>query len=359
MEQTEEMIMLLNRMPNPAFFVSGGRITHANPSALSRLIAVGDAVGEMLVTGAQEYAEFQGGCLYLTLRICGVPCEASVTRMGGFDCFVLEQEADQAELQAMALAARELRGPLSTVMTVADRLFPLTGTDDSPETQNQVSRINRGLFQMLRIVSNMSDAYRYSQDTAPRLEIRDVCGILEELFREIAPLIRCAGAELRYTVPAETVYCLVDEEKLERGIHNILSNALKFTPKGGTIDARVVRRGSMLFLTVRNDGTGEGLSGSFYRDFRRAPGIEEGRFGIGLGMVLIRSAATAHGGTVLLEQNAELGTRITMSIAIRQNGDASVRASVLHVDYAGERDHRLLELSDSLPLSLYRSENIN
>lgn len=359
MEQTEELTMLLNRISSPAFFVSGGRITHANPPALSRMVAVGDEIGDMLVTGAQEYAEFRDGCLYLTLRLGGVSCEASVTRMGGFDCFVLEQEADQAELQAMALAARELRGPLSTVMTVADRLFPLAGTDDSPETQNQVARINRGLFQMLRIVSNMSDAYRYSQGADARLEIRDICGILEELFRESAELIRCAGVELRYTGPAETVYCLVDEEKLERGVHNILSNALKFAPKGGTIDASLVRRGRMLFLTVRNGGSSGGLSGSLYRTFRRAPGIEDGRFGIGLGMVLIRSAAAAHGGTVLLEQNAEGGTRITMSIAIRQNGDACVRASVLHVDYAGERDHRLLELSDSLPLSLYRSENIN
>ena len=47
-----------------------------------------------------------------------------------------------------------------------------------------------------------------------------------------------------------------------------------------------------------------------------------------------------------------------MSIALRQNNDPTVRASILHVDYAGERDHRLLEFSDVLPSELYGIDKI-
>ena len=74
-------------------------------------------------------------------------------------------------------------------------------------------------------------------------------------------------------------------------------------------------------------------------------------------MVLVRCIASIHGGTVLMEQGER--NRVTMTIAIRQSPDGTVRSNRLLVDYAGERDHRLIELADVLPSELYRKENIN
>ena len=208
---------------------------------------------------------------------------------------------------------------------------------------------------MLRIVGNMSDAYRYSKESQSHMEIRDICAIWDEFFSNSAQLIAHAGIKLQYTGLQESVYCLIDSEKLERAANNILSNAAKFCAKGSTIDVRLTRRGSMLYLSVQDDGSGipQQLRSSVYSRFHRQPGIEDGRFGIGLGMVLIRSAAAIHGGTVLIEQLPSQGTRITMTMQIRQSGDSAVRSPAFRVDYAGEQDHRLIELSESLPTSLY------
>ena len=361
MEQREEIILMLNQIPNPAFLVKDGSVLEVNPSAEVQMIAVGMAVQALLATGTQEYMEYTGGSLFLTLRICDNLYNTSVSKVGLYDLFILEQEDDVAELQSMALAAQELRSPLAGVMSVADSLFPLLGDSEDQDSQKKIAQLNRGLFQMLRIVSNMSDAYRYNREQHPRLETRDICGILDSLFSASIPLVEYAGLSLRFTGLSERIYCLVDEEKLERGIHNIISNALKFTPPGGTIDARLVRKKNMLYLTVQN--TSCDIPGRFpenvQRFYQRMPGLEDSRFGIGLGMVLIRGAATAHGGTLLLEKTKEHGTRITLSIAIRQSSDPNVRTSIFQVDYAGERDHHLLEFSDSLPDGLYLTENIN
>ena len=75
-------------------------------------------------------------------------------------------------------------------------------------------------------------------------------------------------------------------------------------------------------------------------------------------MVLIRSTAAVHGGTVLVDHPDGVGTRITISFAIRQ-GKATLRSPRMRIDYAGERDHALVELSDVLPAHLYRSDLIN
>lgn len=358
MEQIEETISMLDLMIRPAFCVKDGIIVRVNEAARKHMISTDTPVAQMLLTGVQEYAEFQDGCLYLTLSLVGAPCGASVTRMDGLDVFLLEEDDDRAELQSMALAAQELRKPLTNIMTVTDGLFPLAESDMNPSMQDQVARINRGLFQMQRIICNMSDAYRYWKDTGTQQETRDIGAILDEIFSNAAPLLRQINIDLRYTGLRESIFCLVDEEKLERAINNILSNAVKFMPADGILEAKLTRRGHTLYLTVQDNGSGvlEALRSSVYTRFRREPCLEDSRFGIGLGMVLIRSAASAHGGTVLLDRTEEGLNRLTMTLAIRQNTESIVRSSnhILHPDYAGERDHRLLELSEVLPAELYK-----
>ena len=185
--------------------------------------------------------------------------------------------------------------------------------------------------------------------------------IVAEQFELSVPLIQCSNISLTYSVPTEPVFGIVDAEKLERAVGNILSNAVKFTPPGGTIHAKLTRKGKTLYLTVQDSGDGlpEHVKATFYSRYTRQPGIEDNRFGIGLGMVLVRQTAALHGGTVLMEQGKEFGLRLTMTIPIRQPSDAGVRSPMIHVDYAGDRDHRLLELADCLPAEAFKRENIN
>ena len=82
--------------------------------------------------------------------------------------------------------------------------------------------------------------------------------------------------------------------------------------------------------------------------------MEEPNQGIGLGMVLIRSAAAAHGGTVLVRRMPDGGTSITMTLAIRKKTDSTLTSPILHMDYAGGFDHALMELADVLPPELYQ-----
>ena len=72
-------------------------------------------------------------------------------------------------------------------------------------------------------------------------------------------------------------------------------------------------------------------------------------------MVLIRSAAATHGGSVLIDHPEGVGTRITMTLAIRQDTPGAVRSPLLRMDSAGERDHGLIELSQQLPAELYET----
>ena len=356
MDREMDALGMLDLMVSPGFCVKEGKIEKCNASALGLLLREGTDIASLLATGASEYAEFDHGCLHLMLDVFGAKVGASVTRMGRWDIFILEEESEQVELQAIALSARELREPLTGILLAADRLFPMTAVQEDPAMQEQMARMNRGLYQLLRIVGNMSDAGRYSTAPAAQQETVDIPAFMQEVFDKARDLTAHAGITLVFENLNHSIYSLADLEKLERAILNILSNAIKFTPTGGKITAKLTRKGSRLALTVQDSGEGipDAIRSNIHRRWQRQPAIEDPRFGIGLGMVLIRSAAASHGGAVLIDHPEDSGTRITMTLAIRQDTSGTVRSPLFRPDYAGERDHSLIELAEILPKELYK-----
>lgn len=349
MEHQRDILGMLDLMVVPAFCVKDQTILRGNAAAQGLLITSGTPVRELVTDGWEEYEGFRGECLYLTINLAGERRGAAVRKADGLDIFILEQDPAHGELTALALAARELRDPLSKVMLSAEKLFPSSQSADA-------AGLNRGLYQMLRILGNMSDAGSFHANC--HLQTVNICAGMEEVFSKAAVTLAGIGVELRYQVPAESIYCLADMAQLERAVLNMLSNAVKFSVPNHTLTAELTRQDRTLRLSVTGSGTiPEELLPTLFTRYLRQPGLEDGRFGIGLGMVLIRSAAGNHGGTVLIDRPGEDLTRITMTLAIRQNTAPVFRSPMLRTDYSGERDHTLVELSDCLPSELYDPRN--
>ncbi len=345
MDELNHNIPMLDLMLRPALCVEDGRIVHINPAAGKYLLSPGMTIGPMIASGAQEYGDFSEGCLFLTLQIGDRSIGASVMRMQGQDVLILEEPQDQSELQALALAATQLREPLAGILAITDKL------DDQP----QMAQLNRRMFQMMRLITNMSDAHRYACSDTGRMEYVQISSFFEELFLRAGQLLASAELKLEYWGLREAVYTLADPERLERAAYNLLSNSAKFAPKGSTIQVRLTHKGNRLYLSVADEGPGidSHIQGSLYSRFLREPALEDDRYGLGLGMVLVRSTAAIHGGAVLVDRPENLGNRTTMTLQIRSSRQALVRSPVFRMDYAGEWDHALLELSDCLPAELY------
>ncbi len=340
----------LNRCTCPGFAVKNNIITHCNQAALALLLAPGMDVRELLITGAEEYAVFQSGCLYLKLKLSSKGWGASVSRDADHHIFLLDQEPEDADLRSLSLAARELRSPLSNLMIAADSLARYSGED--PLVQEQLARLNRSLHQMHRLVNNMSDAAR--SDILTPAGVHDWSRLIHDIFEKISTQLENTNIQLTYEGLSHSVTGLANEGQLERAILNIVSNAMKFMPEGGRIHATLTQKENMLYLSIRDSGSGiaDPILSNVFTRYQRQPGIEDSRYGIGLGMVLIRSAAADHGGTVLIDSPGGKGTRVTMTMAIRQNA-AMLKSPVIPPMVDGSRQV-LTELSESLPWELYK-----
>lgn len=338
---------MLELMTQPAFCVKDGIIQMANHEARAFSLESGMEIFPLLLTGEEEYRDFTGGCLSLQLSIQGIPMDATVTKLADAHVFLMGSGEESGELRALALAARELRQPLSNLIAIADTIR----SDGDPKGQDKLARLSRGLYQMERTIGNMSDTGMGGSMFAP--EYRDIPAVVEEIFKKAAALLSETGAVLTYTGLNREVYGMIDARQMERSVLNILSNALKFTPSGCEIQASLTQQGSFLRLCIRDNGPGidSSILPSLFSRYLRQPGLEDSRFGLGLGMLLIRSAALSHGGTLLVDQPEGGGTRITMTMKLLKPTENTVRSPM--VVLSGGRDLGLIELSSCLPLSVY------
>ncbi len=351
MEKQKENHSLLDLIPSPGFCVRDHQITALNASAAQLGLTRGSNITSLLLTGKHEYASFTGGSLHLTLQVGYGIRGASVTRVEEEDIFLLDPETESPVFRAMSLAARELRSPLTGILINAARLSD--SEELSPENREIAARLNRGLYQLLRIVSNMSDAGTGS--LLSHQELLDVDALFREILEKAMALTQGTGIRITYQGLNKPIETVVSRQMLERAALNMISNAIKFSPKDGEIKVSLTRQGKLLSFSVQDGGAGvpEDIRSSLFRRYLRQPTIEDPRQGIGLGMVLIQSAASEHQGAVLVDRPEGAGTRVTMTIAICQNGAAVLHSNTLSVDYTGEQDHALIELSEFLPPELY------
>lgn len=347
MERNQEIVTMLKLMPQPAFLVQDGIIRHTNAAAGIYLLQENTPLSTIMEHGTEDYTAFNDGSLYLSLRLGHLRLGASVIHIGSWDLFTLEQPSEQDQLRVLALAAQQLRGPMTSLMLSTDAWMQ--------QDNAQTAAASRSIHQLLRIISNMSDAQQYAQPGSDRREYCDFVSILGEILEKSNAYLQESGIPMQWELPSTPVYTMLDRDKLERAVLNMLANAIKFASGPKTVSVRLKVTGDRLHLSVNGESTI--TNANVYCNFQRQPSLEDPRHGLGLGMVLIRSFALSHGGCVLTDQPTPNASRITLTLPICKTFDGQVRSPLMQIDYACQQDRCLLELSEVLPIAAYRTEN--
>lgn len=346
---------MLEQIMLPAFLVKDGTVICTNTPAAQHNITTDTTISDLISIGAEEFYGFTGGKLSLALSIGGVDHPATVSVADDCYLFVLESDYDSPEMLAYALVAQNLREPLANVMASAQQLSNQAVSQDE-YTRDKLADIQQNLHRILRMISNMSDSGKLVKPTFYQLKACDAVWVFDEMLEKAAALLAESGRKLEYSLPGVAVNTSLDSELLGRAVHNLISNAAKYSPAGTDIRAKLKHNGNRLVFTVENDLTPDGMQncGNLFHKHLRQPGLESGKNGLGLGMSIVRNVAMAHGGTVLAELLDQSRMRITLTIAVRETDDALLRSPIqLPVDYSGGFDHTILELSDVLSAHLY------
>ncbi len=234
------------------------------------------------------------------------------------------EEANRSKDEFLATVSHELRNPLNAIAgwTVILR----TGPADEQACQHAAEVIARNARALTRIVEDILDVSRIVTGKL-RIEPREteLTSVVQSAVDAVRPAAEAKHIVLETRLePAGPVWG--DPDRLQQVVWNLVSNAVKFTPKAGRVDVRLHRAESQVEIVVSDNGpgiAGELLPHVFDR-FRQADSSSTRRHGgLGLGLAIVRHLVELHGGTVgVTSGGSDLGTTFTVSLPIRILGTA-------------------------------------
>lgn len=240
------------------------------------------------------------------------------------------KELDQLKSQFFANVSHELRTPLALILGPTEKLLSSGDVDDRQRRELEVVARNAHL-----LLKHVNDLLNASKLEAGKMNPEYGEVNLAELVRLVAGHFESLAADkgVQYRIEAASdLRGQVDLEKLQRVLLNLLSNAFKFTPAGGTVRCtlRPDRSRSRFVLEVADSGPGvapEHREAVFER-FRQIEGGSTRRFGgTGLGLAIARDFVQLHGGTLSVSGAAEGGALFTVDLPLTAPEGTAVRAT--------------------------------
>jgi len=223
------------------------------------------------------------------------------------------KQLDQIRREFVANVSHELRTPLSILRGYIEVLL------DEPETSREelariLSIMERHSKRLQRLVDNLlSLAQLESSQATLDLTVVRVDELFNNLIRDWKEKLAAKNLKVIRDLPPETVALHADGTRLEEVLHNLLDNAVKFSPENGQIHLRATRRGADVVLSVADDGLGIGkehLPRIFERFYRADKARSRELGGSGLGLAIVKHIAQLHGGRVEAESELGKGTVI-------------------------------------------------
>ncbi|MBW7996454.1 MAG: cell wall metabolism sensor histidine kinase WalK [Candidatus Glassbacteria bacterium] len=219
---------------------------------------------------------------------------------------------DKAKDDFLSLVSHELRTPLSSVLLYSEML--LDGMDDSKETRHDfLSIIVDNCRRLTRLINDVLDLSKIEAGRMPFKPIElDLTDIVAETVSGLKPTID--AKKLNYTSDGieKGVKLWGDRDRVIQVLTNIISNAVKFTPEGGSISVALQQRGNQGLVSITDSGKGisrEDIPKVFDR-FSHLESIEHHSEGSGLGMTISKSIIERLGGEIWIE--SEIGTGATV-----------------------------------------------
>ena len=210
------------------------------------------------------------------------------------------KESDRRKNEFLAMLAHELRSPLAPIRN-ALHIMRLAGANGEA-VASETEMMERQVGQMVRLVDDLLDVSRISRG---KIELRkdrvELASAVNHAVEAARTLVQCMEHDLTVTLPPLPIYLNADPTRLAQVLGNLLSNACKFTDKGGRISLTVEREGKQAVIQVRDNGIGiaaDQLPRIFDMFMQVDTSLERSVSGLGIGLTLAKNLVEMHDGTL-------------------------------------------------------------
>lgn len=221
-------------------------------------------------------------------------------------------EAQEARERFFGNISHEIRTPLTIIMLAVSDIEARSGQTLDERSKLRLSAIMDSSRKLVRLVDELL-ILAAAQEDKLRLhqEPTDLSSLIEQLGAAWQPSAEAAGVDLRASI-AEGVVANVDPIAIERVVTNLVSNAVKYTPRGGTVEVQLALEDAGIRVSVLDTGPGisEELAGRLFGRYERSDGELRQKQGTGLGLALAKQLVNAHEGTISAHMRATGGSEL-------------------------------------------------
>lgn len=215
----------------------------------------------------------------------------------------------------VANVSHELRTPVASIKAVIETL-QAGALDDREAAEDFLGRADQEVDRLAQMVEELLELSRIESGDVPlRQEAVDLISVVARAVDRLRAQSEKQSVRLALDAKAAVGQVTGDSELLERAVVNLVSNAIKFSPPGGSVDVRVERTADAVTVSVADTGSGidpEDIPRVFER-FYKADRSRHGG-GTGLGLALVKHTVEAHGGTVTVRSDRGRGSTFTFTI---------------------------------------------
>ena len=274
---------------------------------------------------------------YTQLALLRVATTLAVTGLQGARINDEREKASRAKDEFLAMLAHELRNPLAPISAAAE-VLALT-QPDNPKVAKISGVITRQARHMTGLIDDLLDVSRVTRGLV-ELECRpvDLKQVATEAVEQARPLLEARAHRFTLDLPAQAAYVQGDHKRLVQVVGNLLNNAAKYTPPGGSVVLRVEAGQQQASIIVEDNGVGmsaELISRAFELFTQASRSIDRSQGGLGLGLALVRSLVELHQGSVSARSPGEgLGTTLTVKLPRLAGEETGAPSAAAQPDYA-------------------------
>ncbi|WP_075289452.1 response regulator [Pararhizobium arenae] len=263
------------------------------------------------------------------------------------------KEADRRKDEFLATLAHELRNPLAPLRHGLDILRRNPNVEASADVRDMM---DRQLVHMIRLIEDLLDVSRVSQG---KIELRRQQTRVEDVVRAAIetshPLMEQAGHKLSVDMPPHPIWLDADQARLSQVVANLLNNAAKYTPAGGSIGVTVAVEGNNAVIDVSDTGVGipANMRSNIFHLFEQVDHhLDRSQGGLGIGLALVRQLVALHGGTVeALEGRGGRGSIFRVRLPLAAGFDLTPDVPAPPKDDLPSRPLRVLVIDDNVDVA--------
>lgn len=249
-----------------------------------------------------------------------------------------DREEGRRKDEFIAVLAHELRGPLAPLRNGIQILQKTAG--HQPVIATTTEAMERQMRHLVRLIDDLLDLSRIRRG---QIELRRTRISAVEAVRiavdNVRPSIEAQGQQLRVSSPAEPLMIEADPARIEQIVHNILTNAVKYSDRGDSIVVAVERDANDVVIDIADTGVGIPATAlpHLFEMFEQVPEHRErARGGLGIGLALVRNLVELHGGTIAAHSDGSgQGSTFTIRLPLATAHDIATVSVATHPNALG------------------------